>query len=199
MSGKYVIGVCGGTGAGKGVVSGIFRLHGAYVVDCDAVSRDVVSVGKPALAEIYGAFGLDYRLADGSLDRGKLASLVYSSPSAKAKLEKITHPRIMDEVRRQIGEHDGIVVIDAPVLFEAGADAICDCIIGVIADRETRISRVTARDGISREAAIARIDAQKSDGFLHENCDYLIYNNASVTELDKQVAAIIGKVYSDAE
>ncbi|HPE95515.1 MAG TPA: dephospho-CoA kinase [Bacillota bacterium] len=191
MSERYVIGICGGTGAGKGVVSSIFRLHGAFVIDCDAIARNTVAVGTPALAEIFGAFGLDYRMHDGSLDRKKLAERIFADEQAKQKLEHITHPRIVSEIEQQLAEHSGLVVIDAPLLFEAGVNDLCDCVISVIADEKTRIERIMSRDSISYELACERIKGQKSDDFLRRNSDYTIHNSSSVAKLDEQVKNII--------
>lgn len=194
MSERYIIGICGGTGAGKGVVSSIFRLHGAFVIDCDVIDRDIVAIGTPALAEIYGAFGLDYRAHDGSLNRRKLAKKIFSDKEAKKKLEHITHPRIISEIKNQIASHTGLIVIDAPLLFEAGVEKLCDCVISVIADEETRIARIMSRDSITYEMARERISGQKSDDFLRSNSDYTIHNSSSVSELDEQVRNIIAQI-----
>ena len=127
------------------------------------------------------------------MDRKKLAQIVFSDVTKKEKLDKLTvkHvvPKIIEEAKNN--EEDGVSVIDVPLLFESGLDKVCDIVIGVIADKETCISRITERDGITVEDAIKRIESQKSKEFFKINCNYCIFNN-NEDYLDKQINEIIG-------
>lgn len=127
------------------------------------------------------------------MDRKKLAQIVFSDVTKKEKLDKLTvkHvvPKIIEEAKNN--EEDGTSVIDVPLLFESGLDNVCDMIIGVISDKETCISRITERDGITVEDAIKRIESQKNVNFFKINCNYCIFNN-NEDYLDKQINEIIG-------
>ena len=113
-------------------------------------------------------------------------------------LNRITHKHIIDEINdwlgRRVESGDTVAVVDAPQLFESGFDKHCDYIVGVIADKNVRIRRIMARDGITKEAAEARIASQKSDEFFVDNCDFIVYNNGGVDALEEQVANILGKI-----
>jgi dephospho-CoA kinase len=195
------VGLTGPTGAGKGVFSKILEKHGIPCLDTDIVSRRVCEAGMPCTTELAESFGNDILKADGSLDRKKLADKVFSEDTTgeKAKLlNKITHKYILDEIYKwqniQEESHVPCCVIDAPLLFEAGLDKNCEYIIAVLADTETRIKRITARDGISREQAQKRISAQKNDDFFKANCNVVFLNDGNETELEASALPYINKL-----
>ncbi|MBQ8509359.1 MAG: dephospho-CoA kinase [Clostridia bacterium] len=199
-----VIGITGGSGAGKGEVSHCFMSHGIRTLDTDKVSRAVCEPGKPCLNELVGHFGGEILREDGTLNRRLLASIVFGEEDPDKKLEKlaalnrITHHYILEDINAWLGrrEKDGcrLVVVDAPQLFESGFNRHCDYTIGVIADEEVRIRRIIARDNISRESAEKRIKSQKSDEFFIENCDFTVYNNNGLEALEGQVGNILEKI-----
>ena len=188
-----VIGLTGGTGAGKGAVSGLLEELGIPCLDTDKVSRAVCEKGMPCLAALAAAFGGDILDEDGALKRKDLAALVFGEPDEIKKQEKldtlntITHKYILDTCRTWLCEQraagKAAAVIDAPQLFESGFDRECTYILGVTAETETRIARVMSRDGISREAAEQRIAAQHDDAFFAARCDAVLANNGSFDAL----------------
>ena len=188
-----VIGLTGGTGAGKGAVSGLLEELGIPCLDTDKVSRAVCEKGMPCLAALAGAFGGDILDEDGALKRKDLAALVFGEPDETKKqkkldtLNQITHKYILDACRTWLGEQrtagKAAAVIDAPQLFESGFDRECTFLLGVTAETETRIARVMSRDGISREAAEQRIAAQHDDAFFAARCDAVLANNGTVEAL----------------
>ena len=199
-----VIGLTGGSGAGKGEVSLCFLSHGIKSLDTDKVSRYVCEPGKPCLAELAEEFGSQIITPDGTLDRRGLAHLVFNEPDEKlradklAALNRITHRHIIAEIndwlkaRAEAG--DTLAVIDAPQLFESGFDKHCDFIIGVIADYVVRIRRIVSRDNISHESAEKRLSSQKSDDFFIKNCDFIVYNDGGLEALEGQVDVILEKL-----
>lgn len=199
-----IIGLTGGSGAGKGEVSLCFMSQGIRALDTDKVSRLVCAPGQPCLKELEEQFGSEIIREDGTLDRHKLADLVFGDPDDATRsarlsaLNHITHSHIIAEInswlegRAKAG--DTLAVIDAPQLFESGFDKHCDYIIGVIAEHEVRVRRISSRDGISHDAAEKRIAAQKSDEFFIEHCDFIVHNDGGLAELEGQVNNILHKI-----
>ena len=174
-----IIGLTGGSGTGKGTVAARMREQGAGWVDADAVYRRLCAENREMLAALDAAFGgvLD---GTGALDRPKLARLVFSDPDRLRELNRITNPYIRAASRAAIQAQAAcpIVLYDAPTLFEAGADDLCEKTVGV------------ARDGISEQAARARIRAQPDDGFYRARCDHILENNGDLAALWRETDAL---------
>ena len=204
LNNMKILGLTGGTGAGKGEVSLCFLSQGIKCLDTDKVSRKVCEPGKPCLTELKEYFGDEIILPDGRLDRKGLAALVFGEENPEkreikqAALNRITHKHIIDAINTWLkgceATGDELVVVDAPQLFESGFDRHCDYIIGVLAEEETRIRRIISRDNISRETAEKRIRAQKSNQFFIDSCDFIVYNNAGIDLLEGQVEEILRKI-----
>jgi len=173
-----IIGLTGQTGAGKSTVSQILSEKGLFVIDCDKVSRNVTKKGSPLLKKLADAFGCDIILQNGELDRASLAKKAFSSSEKTELLNSITHPAIINEIKKLIdGSEQENIVLDAPTLFESGADKLCDKIICVLADVEVRKKRIAKRDNLNTEQISARISAQKQDSFYSDKSDVVIFNN----------------------
>ena len=190
-----VIGLTGPTGAGKGAVASIFARYGIPVINADRVYHELIAPPSSCLQELAEVFGKQILLADGSLDRRALGGIVFSDPAAREKLNSITHRYVMEEVQGQMErfrrEGVRVAVFDAPQLFEAGAHHACGAVISVLADRGLRLERIIARDGLTAEAAMRRILAQKSDEFFKTHSDYIVENNGSLESLAPQVHRIL--------
>lgn len=204
LNNMRVIGLTGGSGAGKGEISLCFMSHGIKCLDTDRVSREVCLPGKPCLRELVEYFGDCILLPNGQFDRKKLAAIVFEEENSEkreikhAALNRITHKHIVDTIHAWLSEReragDMLAVVDAPQLFESGFDRHCDYIVGVIADKDVRIRRIIARDGITDDAAEKRIQSQKSDEFFMDSCDFIVYNNSGIDALEGQVAHILEKI-----
>jgi len=160
----YVVGLTGGIGCGKSEAAQYLESLGAAHLDADAVSRALTAPGGEALPQIRAFFGDDVFLPDGSLDRAALGKLVFASEPLRRALEGIMHPLVqrnmmlaMDEAARQ---GVPVVILDVPLLFETGMDALCDETWALYVDRERQVARIVARDGLSPEDAVARIESQ---------------------------------------
>lgn len=193
-----VIGLTGPTGAGKGEVAAIFARYSIPVINADRVYHKLITPGSSCLQELVDAFGKGILLPDGNLDRRALGGIVFNDPAARERLNAITHRYVMEEVKNRM-EHlrrEGvpIAVFDAPQLFEAGAHKACGAVISVLADRQLRLERIMARDGITAEAAMRRILAQKSDDFFKAHSDYIIENNGAAEALAPKVHSILMKL-----
>lgn len=192
-----IIGLTGGSGAGKGAAAACFSRLGAGVVDADAVYRGLCRESRPMLAELAAAFG-DVLTRAGELDRARLAQAVFSDGEKLELLNRITFPYIraasMQAFSALSAQGCTWIVYDAPTLFQTGADAFCTVVVGVIAAREVRLRRIIARDKLSHEAAAARIDAQPDDGFYHARCQHILENNGDFAALCAQVESIFGRI-----
>ena len=196
-----VIGLCGGTGSGKSTVSSIFHTYGIEVLDADAIYHEITSYMSECLVALREAFG-DEMIKNNSLDRKALGALVFGTENAterRALLNSITHKYVKDEILKRIEalEEAGTtaVLLDVPLLFEADIDKICDFLVCVTAPLEERVERLILRDGITREKALSRIEAQLSDDFLIANTHFHIVNDKSLMHTKTQVENIIKIIY----
>ncbi len=176
----------------------MLEARGAAIVDADRIAREVVLPGRPALLDIRETFGEDVIAPDGTLDRKRLGSIVFGDESARRKLEAITHPRIRAEMARQMSEWnekepDRLVVADIPLLYESGLDKLYafEDVLVVYVPREVQLERLMARDGMSREDAERRIDAQMPIEEKRKRADVVIDNSGSLAETERQVEAYV--------
>ena len=172
-----IVGLTGGTGAGKTSALAALEDLGGTVLDCDAVYHQMLRT-DPALREaITAAFGPVF-CPDGSLDRQKLGTLVFSDHAALDRLNAIVYEYLPPELmRRAAGQ--SLVGLDAINLVESGLDRLCACTVAVLAPAEDRVRRIMARDGISEDYARLRISAQPSDAFYRERCSHILENNCA--------------------
>ena len=178
---KFVLGLTGQTGAGKSLLCDKARDNGFFVVDCDAVAHKVQQTEDVKIA-LCNVFGSDILSCD-NIDRQRLAQKAFASKEQTELLNKTILPFIVDEIKNIISRaKEEYILLDAPTLFEGGADNLCDKVIGVIADREVRHNRIIARDNLTPDRAESRINAGKPDEFYKENCDFVLINNGSADE-----------------
>ena len=191
-----VIGLCGGSGSGKSIVSKCFFNRGVPSLDTDAVYHTMVESSSECSAALINEFGESIKNSGGGVNRKVLADIVFGfdSENKLKKLNSISHFYILKHCREWLSEQErkGVkaAIIDAPVLFESGFDRECDLTVAVIASSELRIERIKKRDKTTEEDAKKRIKNQADDDFLVKNADYVIYNNTTEQELDLQVEKI---------
>jgi dephospho-CoA kinase len=183
-----VIGLTGGIATGKSTVGGLLRARGATLYSADEVAREVTKAGSPALMEIARTFGAEFLRADGELDRKRLGSVVFSNADARRRLEAITHPRIFAGLRERIAKSEalnpsGLIVVEAPLLFEAGMADWFDAVLTVVSRREVALSRLEENRGLSNVEAAARIASQMPLEAKAARSDFVLQNDGSVDEL----------------
>lgn len=196
-----ILGLTGQSGSGKGEVCRAFScFENVVCLDTDKTAREVVEKGKPCLSELCEYFGDGILNEDGSLDRRKLASAAFSDEEKHCSLNRITHFYITKEIKKWLDvmqkDGAGVAVIDAPLLFESGANELCDITVGVIAPYPTRLKRIIKRDGIDKKSAKLRLDSQPKDSFFKERCDYIIANNGSLSVLQKKAQRLMLDILS---
>ncbi len=189
------IGLTGGIASGKSTVSAVLKSLGAEIIDVDTIGREVVERGSRCLDELVRQFGEDILQEDGSLDRKRLGTIVFKDKQKLNLLNSIVHPVMISRVKAMLdaleekGEPDRVVV-DAAILIEMGLHKLVDRIWLVKVDREVQISRLTRRDGISREKAEEVIKAQMPLEEKEEYAHVIIDNNGTIEELEVRVKKI---------
>jgi len=196
-----IIGLCGGSGSGKGTVADLFIKFGIPSVDTDAVYHQLTSHTSDCLLALVEEFGVSILTDSGALNRKKLSEVVFTgdgSDKRRARLNAISHKYVLDETRkilRGYAENGKVAaLVDAPLLFESGFYRECDAVIAVVADKAKRIERIVFRDGLDEAAAVRRIESQISDEHLKEVADFVIENSGSLSELECQVELIAKKI-----
>ncbi|MBQ8690157.1 MAG: dephospho-CoA kinase [Clostridia bacterium] len=182
-----VIGLCGGSGSGKSTVLKLLTAYNIFPINTDEIYHKLTSSPSLCLDELRSEFGDSIISADGTLDRKRLADIVFSNKEKLSRLNTISHYHVLCEVRLLIDTarnngYDG-VAIDAPLLFESGFHKECDVVVAVIADEAIRVERIIMRDSITPEAAKKRIASQLSNDYLRTHADYIITNNGTEQEL----------------
>lgn len=204
-----VLGITGGIGSGKTTAAGYLRSLGFACVDVDQIGRELTAEGSPLLEILDREFGPDGKygrgiaiLRDSSiegikiLDRKALASVVFSDEKARARFNEIIHSRMLRIIREQIEElrkKENIrgILLDAPLMYEAGCDTMCDRVILVTAPVEIRIERVMKRDGTTREDVVSRIKSQMSDEEKARLADFVVDNSGDTDELCRKLDEIV--------
>ncbi|MBR5543766.1 MAG: dephospho-CoA kinase, partial [Oscillospiraceae bacterium] len=188
-----VLGITGQSGAGKGTVCKILEEQNYIHIDTDKVWHEIIDSKAEELEKAFGKITDE----NGKVDRKALGEKAFSSEESLQKLNEIAHKSIMAKVSEIIDENRAkgnvFFTIDGAALFEAGAKENCDAIIAVIADRETRLKRVTARDGIDEERARKRFEGQKDEEFYTSNADFTLIND-DLSKLSDKIKDILNKI-----
>ncbi|MCH1581034.1 dephospho-CoA kinase [Luminiphilus sp.] len=185
------VGVTGGIGSGKTALTDWLTEKGITVVDADLAARVVVAPGQPALADIIAAFGDEYLLPDGQLNRAALRKLVFEDADKRKALEAMTHSRIREELIRQLAAADSAyVVLSSPLLLESGQSELIDVSVVVDAPEATQIARTMERDGNDQALVEGIMAAQLDRETRKSRADIVIDNSASLTELHEQATIL---------
>jgi len=181
------VGLTGGIGAGKSEVSRRLAAQGAVVIDADAIAREVVAPGAPGLDQIVEAFGPGVLMPDGSLDRPRLGDIVFADPQLRARLNDIIHPLVgarMQALEDAAGP-GAIVVHDVPLIAENNLAGSYDLVVVVDVPPRVQLDRLIRHRGLTPEQAKARIAAQADRAQRLAIAGIVIYNSASLAELDR--------------
>lgn len=192
-----VVGLTGQTGAGKTTVSKAFEAEGFTVINADTVSREVIGT-TDILEKLTFTFGEEILNDDGTLNRRMLAAKTFGDKEQLQKLNEIMYPPILEKIENQINELQkaGVtkILLDAPTLFESGAQKFCNCKVSVIANEALRKERIIKRDNLTIKEAESRMASQQSDRFYILRSDYIIRNNGTAGELENQGQLIAKRV-----
>ena len=213
-----VIGITGSSGSGKTTVCEIIsKNYNSKIIKADEIAKELSQKGKLYYEDIIKKFGIEILLENGEIDRKKLADIIYNDNSKREELNELTFKYVCEEIKKEIkaeqnentqsqmkenfklrenynkeADREKLIIIDAPLLLEAKLDSICDTTIAVISkNKQAQIERILNRDGIDKNVAIARMNAQKTNEFYAKNCDYEIINDGDMTDLEKQVKEVL--------
>ena len=168
---------------------------GVHIIDTDVIAHEIVEPNSDCLNELVDYFGYSILNDDKTLNRKKLASIAFSDKQKTEALSNITHKYIKAEVVKDINTTDAeLVGIDGAVIIGSNVEPLCEFIVSVIADKQSRITRIKTRDNITDEQAIQRINAQNDDEFYKENSMYIIYNNGDIAQLESDVVGLFNKI-----
>jgi dephospho-CoA kinase len=190
-----VVGLTGGIATGKSTVAAIFEAAGAHWIDADRIAREAVRKDTPAYREIVAHFGTEVLQENGEIDRKRLGAIIFSNPTEQRALERIVHPEVRKEINRGIAEirqqtPDALVIVDIPLLFEAGMQKGLCAVIVVYAPEHLQLERIMTRDGLTRPEALARIRAQMPIESKKTLATYLIDNSGSFESTRAQTLAV---------
>lgn len=186
------VGLTGGIGAGKSEVSRLLASYGAVIVDADKIAREVVEPGTPGLAAVIAEFGEDVLSADGTLDRPKLGTIVFTDPQKLQALNAIVHPLVgarSAELEAAAGP-DAVVVHDVPLLTENGLAPLYDLVVVVDATPDTQLDRLVRLRGMAESEAKARMEAQATREKRLAIADLVIDNDGPLEALESQVRKV---------
>ena len=190
-----VIGLTGGIATGKSTVSRMLVEAGLAVLDADLIAREVVQVGEPAYKEIVQAFGSEILARDGSIDRQLLGRLIFAEPSLRQCLNQITHPRIMETIKDRLAlfraQGTPLVILDIPLLFETGMEAMVDEVWVVACDEDIQARRLQNRDGLSPGEVRARLRAQMPLAEKIKSAQRVIDNSLDIDHTRQQVVSLV--------
>lgn len=188
------VGLTGGFGSGKSTVAHFFRELGAFIIDWDAIAREITQPHKEAWREIVEYFGMEILNEDLTINRKKLAQIVFNDPQKLKKLNEITHPKIQAEDEKRTSEiaslhPHAIIIKEIPLLTKASLHKIVDKIVVVFAPREKQIERLVAK-GLTKEEVEARIKNQDPPEEKLKIADFIIDNSGSLEDTRRQVEEI---------
>jgi dephospho-CoA kinase len=189
---RLLLGVTGGIASGKSTVAGMFQELGAYSIDFDMLSREVVEPGQPAWQDIVDYFGTQVLHANRSLNRKKLSDIIFQDMEKRRKLENFTHPRIVKLFLNRIEEiassdPDAVIQVIVPLLIEFNTQYRYHKVLVVYVPREVQIERLVIRDHITKKKAEKILEAQMPIDEKIGYADFVIYNDKSLDETRKQV------------
>lgn len=189
---KKVIGLLGGTGAGKSTAARWLEQHGVTVIDADDVSKELMQPEQPGFDAVVAEFGSGILSPDGTIDRRRLGRIVFSNPAQRERLERAVHPLMVQRITEKIAASDtAVTVLDCAVLLRPAFRPLVDEIWMISAPADTRMERIMKRDGLSSADALDRISAQNTDEELRNAASIVISNEGAAEDLYAKLESVL--------
>ena len=189
---KIVIGVTGSIASGKSYVLSQIKNKGYSVIDCDQISRDITKKGNEGFKPVTDEF--PYFDEKGELDRKKLGSIIFENKNERIKLNNILHPIIYEKCKKELEKLDGLIFLDAPLLYEANFDTLCDDVICVYVTNDVQQQRLMKRDNLTKEEAIKRIESQLSNKIKLSKSNFVVKSEEDFKETDKNIEKVLKQI-----
>src|SRR5262245_10893184 len=201
--GLFIVGLIGRAGSGKTTVARALEKDGARVIEADRVGHEVADRDPAVRDALTAEYGAGVYRADGTLDRARVAARVFRDPEARARLDRLVHPRIVARIREQIGRlaregFRGVVVVDAALMMRWGFERECDAVIAVVAPDATQVARLERARGWSQAEARARLDAQDSNDDLSAAADVTLDNEGTPEALARAAREAVHRLRAGA-
>ncbi len=188
---KIILGLTGSFGSGKTTVAGIFRSFGAKIIDADKIAHGLIKPAGKIYKRIIHTFGKDILKKNRAVDRDKLAKIVFNNKALLIKLNSIMHPEVIRVIKEKMKtSREREIILDAPLLIEAGLGKIVDKLIVVTVTREKQIKRICKKTGLNRPDILKRIEAQISQNVKSRFANFIIDNSGTIEKTKKQVRQI---------
>ena len=194
--GLLIVGLVGRAGSGKSTVARALAAEGAVVIEADRIGHEVTDRDPEVRRTLAAEYGESVYGADGSLDRSRVAARVFSDPAARARLDRLVHPRILDRIRERLEalraeRFRGVVLIDAALMLEWGLERECDAVIAVTAPEAEQVARLSRTRGWSEAEVRARLAAQRSNESFAAAADVALENDGEIEELERAARAAV--------
>lgn len=200
--GLFIIGLVGRAGSGKSTVARAIAADGGAVVDADQLGHEVTDQDPEVRAALAGEYGPDVYLESGALDRPRVAARVFSDPAARARLDALVHPRILQRAWEALNQlrlsgHRGVVVLDSALLLHWGMERSCDAVLAVTAPEADQVARLMAGRGWTEAHARSVLAVQRPDDWFREAADLVLENTGSVAELERAARAAVVRLMAE--
>lgn len=197
--GLFLVGVVGRAGAGKSTVAQALAEAGAEVIRADEIGHEVTDLDPEVRAGLMRDYGMDVYRADGTLDRPRVAARVFADPEARARLDRLVHPRILARIEESVRSlrvrgFRGVVVIDAALMLDWGLERACDAVLAVVADEEEQVRRLAQQRGWSPAEALARLGVQRAPQAFRAAADVTLENTGSRAALATAARAAVDRL-----
>ena len=200
--GLFILGLVGRAGSGKSTVTGALAAEGAGVIDADAIGHQVTDQDPEVRRALMAEYGADVYHADGSLDRSRVGEKVFTDPAARARLDALVHPRIMERAweamnQLRLSGHRGVVVLDSALLLHWGMERSCDAVIAVTAPEVEQIARLMTSRGWTEARARSVLAVQRPDEWFREAADLVLENTGSVPDLERAARGAVVRLMAE--
>lgn len=194
----YFLGLTGGIATGKTTADDYFRKRKIPIIDADMVAHQLMQKGRKSYTAIVNNFGNSILDDHQEIDRKKLGQIVFTDPQQLARLNKITHPIIRQEIISQMDQFQKcgtkLVILDVPLLFESNYQKLCNSVLVVTTSPELQLQRLQARNNLNKSAAMRRIDSQMDLSKKEAMADFVVQNNTTINDLEEKLARVLDKI-----